>query len=186
MLKTIKVTKENLEYAIRIQEEIFPDESGRVNYEEAIAGTQDYDYYLLYQEENCVGVIGLYTYPCDAESAWLGWFGIREKFRKKHLGTEAIKKFEDLAEKKGYKYARLYTDEADNDVAIAFYQSNGYTCEKYVNEDDPACLQYRMLIFSKSLCGEPFPLWNNKNIHLTEQIEKQKSGQCKKADERVL
>ncbi len=180
MLKIIKITKENLAYAIQIQEEIFPDESGRVNFEESIAGTQEYDYYLLYEEENCVGVIGLYAYPCDAESGWLGWFGIRKPFRKKHLGTEAIKIFEDLAVKRGYKYARLYTDEYENDVAISFYRSNGYSCEKYINEEDPACLKYRMLIFSKSLTDDPVPLCNNKNIHLTEQIEKQKKGQLRK------
>lgn len=73
----------------------------------------------------------------------------------------------------GYRFARLYTDAVNNDAAIAFYKANGYTCEPYLNPQDPACTQYPTVIFSKALsAGAPAP-WNNRSIHLTEQIAKQ-------------
>ncbi|MBQ9046289.1 MAG: GNAT family N-acetyltransferase [Solobacterium sp.] len=177
MVKLIKITESNLQYAISLQEAMFPGESARLNYEDGIYGRAPYDYYLIYDDEVCVGFIGLYQYPEDNESAWLGWFGILEEYRKHHYGTEALKMFEDLARSKNYKYARLYTDEADNDAAIAFYEYNGYTSEKYLNPEDPVCYKFPTLIFSKSLCDEPVPLWNNRSIHLTEQVEKQDAGQ---------
>ena len=81
--------------------------------------------------------------------------------------------FEEYARKKGFKFARLYTDKFNNDTAISFYISNEYISEDYSNDNDPAYKKYPILIFSKSLTDQPLELWNNKNIHLTEQIEKQ-------------
>ena len=168
-----RITKDNIEYAVRIQEEIFPGESGRANFEDSVSGEKPYAYYLIRENGRCAGVIGIYGYPEDPDSAWLGWFGIREGFRRRHLGSEALRRFEDLAAAGGYRFARLYTDAEDNDAAIAFYTANGYTGEPYENPEDPACLKYKTLIFSKSLTGgEPVP-WNSRTIHLTEQIAKQ-------------
>ena len=169
------VTKDNLGYAVKIQEEIFPGESGKANFEEAIEGSFDGSYYLIVEGGTCAGIIGIYSYPEDPESAWLGWFGIRESFRRKHLGSEALKVFEGMAETRGYKHARLYTDAEQNDAAVSFYKSNGYICEPYQNMKDSACLVYKTLIFSKPLTPAPLVLWNSRNIHLTEQIEKQRT-----------
>lgn len=79
-----------------------------------------------------------------------------------------------MAEKREYKYARLYTDKEHNDVAISFYKANDYICEPYQNMKDPAGLVYKTLIFSKPLPPMPLVLWHNRNIHLTEQIDKQR------------
>ena len=69
-----------------------------------------------------------------------------------------------------------YTDAENNDAAIAFYKSNGYSYESYQNPEDPACVKYKVLIFSKALTYEELVPWNNRSIHLTEQIAKQKIG----------
>jgi len=176
MLKLERITADNLELAVSVQETLFPSESGRVNFEESVNGTTDYEYYLLYDNDTCAGVIGIYSVEEDPDSAWLGWFGILSQFRRKHLGSEALKKFEQMAAAKHFRYARLYTDEEDNDTAIAFYKANGYTPEPYRNKEDELCLKYRMLIFSKTLRDEAVPLWNHRNIHLTSQIAKQEAG----------
>ena len=168
-----RITENNIGFAVQIQEELFPGESGRTNFEESISGTADYEYYLLYENGICAGVIGIYQYPEDKDSAWLGWFGIREEYRRKHLGSRALKMYEDMAAKRGYLFARLYTDAENNDTAIAFYKANGYQCEPYMNPEDPACLKYKTLIFSKSLTSETLIPWNSRSIHLTEQIAKQ-------------
>ena len=174
MLKYERVDQNNVGIAIAIQNTLFPEENGRMNYEEAINGITDFQYYLVVDEDGSyVGISGLYHYPVDAESAWLGWFGIKEEYRRRHYGSQTIALFEQLARDQGYRYARLYTDEHDNDEAIQFYLSIGYTCEKYKNEDDPASLKLPLLIFSKSLYGGCVTPWNNRNIDFTSQARKQ-------------
>ena len=168
-----RITENNLDFAVQIQAELFPGESGRANYEESVTGLSGYEYYLIWEDNSCIGVIGLYRYPEDPDSAWLGWFGIRKKHRRKHLGSAALKLFEDMALTKGFKFARLYTDAVNNDAAIAFYKANGYYCEPYRNRHDPVCAKIKTVIFSKDLTDGELILWNSRNIHLTEQIAKQ-------------
>ena len=167
-----RITQANIRYALQIQEELFPGESARTNYEESLSEESDYEYFLICEDGIRTGIIGLYRYPEDNESAWLGWFGIREGFRRKRLGSSALRMFEEMAVSKGYLFARLYTDAANN-TAIAFYKANGYLCEPYENKQDAACLEHKTLIFSKSLTSGSLLPWNSRNIHLTEQIEKQ-------------
>ena len=168
-----RITEDNLDCALQIQKGLFPRESARTNYEESFEETSAYEYYLLCENGACIGITGIYTYPEDSDSAWLGWFGIRESFRRKKLGSRALKKFEEMAVSRGFRFARLYTDAENNDTAMAFYKANGYSCEPYHNIHDPACMKYKTVIFSKPLSSEPLVLWNSRNIHLTEQIAKQ-------------
>jgi len=124
-----RITEDNMAYALAVQEKLFPGESARANFEESIDDTTDYEYYLLYDTEACVGIIGIYQYPEEPDSAWLGWFGIREEYRRKHLGSTALRIYEKMAAERGYRFARLYTDAESNEAAIAFYKANGYMGE---------------------------------------------------------
>ena len=168
-----KITEKNLSFAVSVQEELFPGESAETNYRESLEIPSLYEYYLIREGDDCAGIIGLYRYAEDPDSAWLGWFGIREGFRRRRLGSAALKRFEEMAVSGGYRFARLYTDAVNNDAAIAFYRANGYVSEPYRNPEDPACLQYPTLIFSKPLADGPPVPWDNRSIHLTEQIMKQ-------------
>ena len=168
-----RITENNISFAVSIQEKLFPGESAKANYEESLEDSSCYEYYLIYERKECTGIIGLYYYPDDPDSAWLGWFGIIDSFRRKRLGSAALKLFEDMAISSGYRFARLYTDAVNNDAAIAFYKANGYVSEPYFNSEDSACLKYKTLIFSKPLTGDMLVLWKSRNIHLTEQIKKQ-------------
>ncbi len=172
-MNLIRIRENNFEYAVLLQEELFPQESGRANIMDSLEPSSDYEYYLIFHEGACVGITGIYHYPEDPESAWLGWFGIRAEFRRKNFGSEALKLFEDMAVQRKYRFARLYTDAENNEAAIAFYRTNGYISEPYENAEDPACMQYKTLIFSKPLAGHELILWNSRNIHLTEQISAQ-------------
>ena len=171
-----RITENNIDYAVSIQEELFPGESARTNYEESLTPSSDNEYYLIYQDGACAGIIGLYHYPEDPCSAWLGWFGIRKDYRRKHLGSAALLLFEDMAVAKGYQFARLYTDALNNEAAIAFYRANGYISEPYLNIQYPACIKYKTLIFTKPLADNELIFWNNRTIHLTEQIKKQRKN----------
>ncbi len=174
MLLYYEITSENLDIAMDIQNTIFPDYSAKVNYIEAIEGITNNKYYLLTNGKDYVGVIGIYTCIIDPESAWLGWFGILEKYRNKGYGREALLIFEKMARERGCRYARLYTDKYDNELALRFYRLNDYIFEDYVNEEDSASLNYPILIGSKALDGSKVEPWNDRSIELTEQIEKQK------------
>lgn len=176
-----KITEENIAFALRIQEELFPGESARANYEDGLDPASGYEYYLICEDGVCAGVTGLYAYPEDPDSAWLGWFGIRKCFRRRGLGSQALRLFERAAASKGYRFARLYTDEEDNAAAIAFYSANGYVSEPYRNAGDPACQKYKTLIFSKPLGDGELVPWNGRSIHLTEQIAKQRKYENKPA-----
>ena len=180
-MKLERITESNLRYAVEIQEELFPGESAERNYKDSLEEASPLEYYLICEDGVCVGIIGIYSYPEDPESAWLGWFGIREGFRRKHLGSEALKRFEEMAAARGYRFARLYTDAEHNDAAIAFYKANGYVCEPYLNQQDPACQEYPTLIFSKSLTCDALVPWNSRSIHLTEQIAKQQKKGIREA-----
>ena len=175
MLSLYPITKDNLDFAVKLQNELFPmpNCSARINYIDAINHNNYANYFLVYDNELCIGITGIYYESVDLESAWLGWFGVKEEFRRQHYGTKIIQLFEMMAINRGFTYARLYTDAIDNDAAISFYKANGYTCEEYNCPNDPACVSNKILIFSKSLTDAKVPLWNNKNIHLTSQMEKQ-------------
>ena len=43
-----RITEKNIDYAIQIQEELFPGESGRTNFEESMDESSGYEYFLLY------------------------------------------------------------------------------------------------------------------------------------------
>ena len=173
MIHLVRVTEENLDFAVHLQNTLFPDYNGEANYIDSLSGKTDSEYYLVYDKDTVIGITGLYTYPSDPDSAWLGWFGILEKFRRRHYGRETIRLFEKAARSRGFSHTRIYTDRYDNDTAIAFYTSCGYTSEIYDNPDDPACYEYPMLIFSKPLNGTEVIPWNSRNINLGEQMEKE-------------
>ena len=165
MIRHVKVTEQNLLFAVGVQKSLFPEYSARSNYVDAIEGRMS--------GETCVGISGIYSDPADHANAWLGWFGILPEFRRQGLGSEALRLFEQKAREDGFVYTRLYTDRDHNDAAISFYRANGYVGEAYDNPDDPASRDYPICIFSKSLFGEPVPAWDNKNIHLTRQVQRQ-------------
>ena len=64
---------------------------------------------------------GFFIMPQEPVSAWLGWFGILEKYRRRGYGSLALEMFEAEARKRGYLFARLYTGRFHNDAAKAFF-----------------------------------------------------------------
>ena len=131
------------------------------------------EYYLLIKDGKTVGVTNAYCYGHSKESRWLGWFGILAEYQRKGLGSEALRLFELDSKQKGFTHARVFTDKFENEGAIAFYQKNGYTSEDYYCKEDVASTYYKVLIFSKNLCGNKVVGWNNKSISLTLELKKQ-------------
>ena len=174
MIKQVRITEQNLIFAAQVQHTLFPECSAWENYNESVRNLSSNEYYLLYLDEVCIGISGIYQYPSDPASAWLGWFGILPAYRRYGYGSEALGIFEQTARDRGFAYARLYTDRYNNEAAITFYTANGYSGEIYDNPDDPAAFQYPIFVFSKSLTGDPVPPWNNREMNFTEQMKKEK------------
>jgi ribosomal protein S18 acetylase RimI-like enzyme len=73
-----------------------------------------------------VGVSGLYRQPGMPHNVcWVGWFGIRPRFRRDGFGTSAMYALIDLARSIGGQQLWVYTGSSDN-VAVSFYKSLGF------------------------------------------------------------
>lgn len=171
-----KINCNNLELACKIQNEIFPEEDGRQNFIEQIEKNpyrKEQDYYIVYFAEEPIGVTGIYSYHEYPENAWLGWFGILEKHRKKGYGGIVLDKTIELAKEKGYTKFRLYTDEYAKS-AHKLYKSRGLIEELYDNKNDKdKYIDAEIYIYSLSLTEDSIDLWNNKILGLKEQSEKE-------------
>ena len=173
----IKIDRSNIGLAREIQRLLFPDSDAAVNYLEAVENVSGYEYWLVEEEGEFVGISGIYSLPVDPDSAWLGWFGILPKFRRMGLGSRVIRAFEDVARERGFLYARLYTGRYDNEVAKAFYRANGYQEEFYDCPEDPGGLVEPLSIFLKALNESScVPPWGNKSMNIDEQWKKQESS----------
>ena len=173
MLELKLITKDNLEYAIRTQNEIFPEYNGKNNYLDSIKNGKQSQFFFIMEKETCIGITGIYSYKNDRDNAWLGFFGIKQLYRDKGYGRKALAMTEEYASSIGFKFMRLFTDKENNDLAINFYTKAGYTFEDYDNDQEALKDQFNVVICSKSLCDEKVDLWNNRFINLTKQTYKQ-------------
>ena len=172
-IKLVKIRENNLDIAHKIENIIFPHYDAYNNYLDSFKPNSENVYWLLEVNGTYVGISGIYSYKKYPDDAWLGWFGLLEEYRGKHLGEQALALFEIYAKRRNFKYARLFTDRYDNDVAKSFYEAHGYKEEFYELDRDPASKIYPLSIYSKSLIDEDVPRWNNRDIHFTKQVRKQ-------------
>lgn len=175
-LNFIEVTNDNLELAVEIQNTIFPSEDGRTNYIEGITNDpyrKEMVNYIVFNNNESIGVVGLYSYNEYPEDAWLSWFGVLEQFRNKGYGSAIFDFFEKISKEKGYNTIRVYTDD-EFDSAINLYIKKGMIREDYSNELESDEINKETIIFSKSLTLEKTKKWKNKFLQLTAQAEKEK------------
>lgn len=175
MLKLELINKDNIDFAIKIENKIFPLYNAKNNYILSLKKDSKCHYYLVYDNDTCVGITGIYAYEKDYDNAWIGFFGIIEKYREKGYGKEVLKLTEDYARNMNYKFMRLFTDKIDNDLAINFYKKYGYSFEDYNNDLEKLKDEFNVVIGSKSLCNEKVNLWNNRFINLSKQTIKQQN-----------
>ncbi|MCI9434148.1 MAG: GNAT family N-acetyltransferase [Bacilli bacterium] len=176
-LKYIEVDSDNLDLAVKIQNAIFPLEDGRLNYIEGITNDpyrKEMTNYIVYDNGNPIGVVGLYSYNEYPNDAWLSWFGVLEEYRKKGYGSRIFDFFETLAREKGYTSIRVYTDDAFS-KAISLYEKKSMIKEFYKNELESEEINNETIIYSKSLTTDKTRKWDNKFLGLTIQSEKEKS-----------
>ena len=171
-LRYERINKNNLKIAAKIQYEIFPNETAYLDYikevEESPVLPIDF---LVYYDDEPVGVIGLYGIKNYEDTVWLNWFGVVEKYRKNGFGFEMFKYIIEIAKKLNKKSLRLFTFEVWNPEAQKFYKKHMELEEYYTNQNDN---QYyinvgKCKIFSLSLCEEKIDYWDNKFIDLVSE-----------------
>jgi ribosomal protein S18 acetylase RimI-like enzyme len=82
--------------------------------------------FLVRARCDVVGVSGLYRQPGMPHNVcWIGWFGIRPRFRREGFGTKAMYALFDFARSIGCQELWVYTGSSD-DVAVSFYKSLGF------------------------------------------------------------
>lgn len=174
------MNKNNIKDMVNAQMEIFPSECGYFQYNYALTCKKDYwKYWLVYDEKELVAITGLYSDfdIYETNSIWLGWFGVRPKYRKNKIGTEVlnftIQEAYKLAKKYPIKYFRLYTSIDENRTAQILYKKIMDFNEKYDCKDD---YNYdgTCYIWTKVLFGDERIKWNNKCLGLKEIAEQEK------------
>lgn len=170
----IELNKKYLSDAIKLQKRLFPLESGKADLTLGANGKTAENqsllkYWLAQKGSEIIGIVGIYAYKDYPKDAWLGWFGVDEKYRKKGIGGALFDFAVQKAKELKFQSLRLYTDDQDNADAVLFYEKKGMISEKYTNEQDSWFQLGNTLIFSLSLDKKECKLWNNKylalNIH---------------------
>lgn len=131
------------------------------------------DYYVVYLDSTPVGVTGIYSYNEYPDDAWLGWFGILNKYRGHGIWSIVLDKTIEFSKGKWYRNFRLYTDEFAK-VAHRLYESHWLVKEIYDRPDDKdEYFHADIYIYSISLTGNQIELRDNKLLGLKEQSKKE-------------
>jgi ribosomal protein S18 acetylase RimI-like enzyme len=81
---------------------------------------------LVRAHGDAVGVSGLYRQPGMPHNVcWVGWFGIRPRFRREGFGTNAMFALFDVARSIDAQELWVYSDKSA-DSAVSFYKSLGF------------------------------------------------------------
>lgn len=172
MLRLELITKDNIDIAIKIENEIFKEYNAKNNYYDSLENDR-VNFFLVYDNSIIVGISGVYSYKDDHDNAWLGFFGIKEEYRNKKYGKKTLLLSEEYAKKLNFKFMRLLTDKFNNDYAIEFYKKNGYTFEDYDSDLESLKEEFKVVIGSKALGDIKPDKWDNRFINLSKQTIKQ-------------
>lgn len=165
----VKLTRENVDLAGKVQNEIFPYSASYCKYLEEINNPNCIYYdYLIELKNTAIGVIGYYSEPSEESTAWLSWFGLLKEYRNKGYGKLAFDLLIQKLKQKGFFTLRLFTYKVWNKEAQSFYIKNMDFSESYTNDMDNQydIINGKPLIFTKSLNSKPSHKWNNKFINL--------------------
>lgn len=164
MLTYIPLSLENLEEAISLVRDVFPDDFNTADSpEEAYRASLDREghkefinryhlgvlqYFIVKDAgtNKTIGVTGWYVETTDSPGIiWLGWYCVESGSRRKGFGKEILEWTIDQARNMGYKTMRLYTSTHPNEVAAqSLYEKVGLKLyDKKEAEDDGYVVLFR-------------------------------------------
>jgi len=96
-----ELNENNIKIAAKVQYEIFPDSSAYFVYKSKVTGERENFYvsYIVYLNNEPMGVVGLYEIPEYSDTIWLSWFGVIKKYRKMGLGKQMLDFIIEVAKK---------------------------------------------------------------------------------------
>lgn len=173
-LKYIPVNLENLSLAYKIQKEQWPHEPDYNDlYDKAINTTDDNIEFLVYDNDNLIGITGVDVITEFEDSIWLDWFTILPEYRRKGFGKKVL--LDTIGYCKGlgrYKNFRVDTTYYEDRPALFLYDKVMDIKEDYIIEDTKEC-KNQFLIYTIGLNGKAEP-WNNRYLGLKSYYD-----QCK-------
>ena len=97
-----------------------------------------WEVWIIKQDDNTIGICGLYSLNKNVEELWLGWFGIIPEFRFQKLGNEVIDYLKETAINMGATKLMSYV--GSEGKPLTFYQRNGFeitgTVGEYIKENN--------------------------------------------------
>lgn len=155
---------DNLDVAFTIQKETWPNDPDYDDlYDKAINTRDDNCFFLVYDNNDLIGITGVDVLNNYPDTIWLDWFTILPEYRKKGYGKkvliDTILYCKDL---KKYDVFRIETTYWENRPAVFLYDKVMEIKEKYTLEDTKND-KTNTLIYSYSLSGK-LDLWNNRYL----------------------
>lgn len=170
-LRYEKVNKINIDIAYNVQQKIWPNDPDYDNFLDKIKNPSDNNMsWLVYSENDLIGITGIYTEDIDKDSIWLDWFAILPEYRRSGFGEQVlldtIKYCKNLNR---CSYFRLDTTYYKNRPALFLYDKvmdlkENYTAEDTNNKNN------NYLIYTYCLKGKIKP-WNNHYLGLNEYYD---------------
>lgn len=163
-----EINFDNIELAFNIQKHIWPkDPDYESFYDKVINKSDDNISWLVYIDDNIIGITGIYTEEIDKDSIWLEWFTILPKYRRKGYGEKVLLDTINYCKNLNrYKYFRLHTTYYKDRPALFLYDKIMDFKEKYTVEDT-IDVENNYLIYTYILTGKK-KFWANRYLGINE------------------
>lgn len=169
-LKFVDVTMENIILATETEMKFWPDSCAFNSYYRAYQNGKPY--WLIYDNNELIGISGLYDYfeLGEPETAWLGWFGVLDKYRSCGYGKKILLETIKRAKEMGCKKLRLYSSKREDlcPNAVPFYTKISSLFNGFVEDYTLEQPEMQRIVVSFSLDGSPISKWNNRNLYLND------------------
>lgn len=164
----------NLDTAFKIQKETWPNDPDYEDlYDKAVNTKDDNCFFLVYDENNLIGITGVGVNREYPKTIWLDWFTILPEHRRKGYGKKVLLDTIQYCKKLNrYDDFRIDTTYYEGRPALYLYDEVMQMKEKYTIEDTEN-LKSNTIIYSYSLNGK-LELWNNKYLGLNEYYDRLK------------
>ncbi len=171
-LKYEIINLENLEIAYNIQKDIWSNSADYEDlYDKATNTKDDNCFFLVYNEDELIGITGVDVLREYPETIWLDWFAILPQHRKKGYGKKVLlDTIQYCKNLNRYDVFRVETTYYENRPALFLYDKVMQLKENYTIEDTETA-KNNTIIYSYSLNGK-LDLWNNRYLGLSEYYDK--------------
>lgn len=180
-LKYVKVDKNNIDLACKIQSSEWPNYPDRENYEYMIENGDERNVdFIVYLNNSPIGITGVYIESIDKKSIWLDWYCVLPEYRGKGYGKQILldtinycRKFDDI------DFFRVDTSFNLKRASSNLYLKVMDFIEKYTAEDTENYISDDYICTKCLKPNSDYVAWNNRNLHLREHYGKIHKGKKK-------